>query len=142
MNHSRLKEVKQRGNQMQLQSSTGSWLKKTVKARVRGGGCGNLDVGCTSDNISGSILNSSGVTIGLRLCGRMALGNMMVHLAKYRDICSWLANGSGEKRSRHASVDPQRGETPDRCGTMRTTGDSGGRCGDVLCTGLSAFLWL
>lgn len=33
--------------------------KKTVKARVRGGGCGNLDVGCTSDNISGSILNSS-----------------------------------------------------------------------------------
>lgn len=59
MNHSRLKEVKQRGNQMQLQSSTGSWLKKTVKARVRGGGCGNVDVGCTSDNISGSILNSS-----------------------------------------------------------------------------------
>lgn len=26
---------------------------------MRGGGCGNLDVGCTSDNISGSILNSS-----------------------------------------------------------------------------------
>lgn len=59
MNHSRLKEKKQHGNQMQLKSSTGSWVKKTVKARVRGGAWGNLDVGCSSDNTSGSILNSS-----------------------------------------------------------------------------------
>lgn len=65
----------------------------------------------------------------------------MIHLAKYRDICSLLANGSGE-RSRHTSIYTHHGKAPDKCGKMLTAGDSRGRCGDVLCTGLSAFLWL